>query len=229
MAWQSTVVEMERSFVDANRTIAVARRRNASASPAMSSAKLQKDFDDMLAESDATRKENDAETRASTTEDTSSVNARVGGRNGTVGAVVTDASGRERDADDGAGDVVPGMEDFGPAVTQEERVMTKLEPKSDGRQKSTLIRALEATQRLGLVGAAVLFGVFLIFFAFAMFEEMQQGARERELRPDFGPNGPFVDKRTVAEEAAMRGESATAALLDVERESGVLPRRMLRR
>ena len=229
MAWQSTVVEMERSFVDANRTIAVARRRNASASSVVSSAKLRKDFDDMLAENDATRDGNDAGTSASTSEDASSVEARAGEGNGREGAVKAGAAGRERDAEAGGGDVVPGMEDFGPAVMEEERVMTKLEPKLDGRQKSTLIRALEATQRLGLVGAAVLFGVFLIFFAFAVYEEMQQGARERELRPDFGPNGPFVDTRTVAEEAAIRGESATAALLDVEREHGVPPRRTLRR
>ena len=38
------------------------------------------------------------------------------------------------------------------------------------------------------------------------------------LRPDLGPDGPIVEWMTGAEEAEARGESATSALLDVERE-----------
>jgi hypothetical protein len=72
-------------------------------------------------------------------------------------------------------------------------------------------------RNVGLVGAAALFGTFLVFVAFAVYEEMRNAGTDA-LRPQLGPMA-YVDSRTVAEEAEIRGESAKDALLDVEREA----------
>lgn len=95
-----------------------------------------------------------------------------------------------------AADVVPGLDDFGPAIeNDEERVMTKMEACGEARGKPLVLMALDAVRRAGVVGAAALFGLFLIFFGMAMFEEMQKGMIISDLRPDVGPGGSWTSER----------------------------------
>ena len=235
MAWQSRVKDMERSFETAESTILAARRRgkrgkgrDATATMTRAGATMTRDVND-AGEGERARED---EERHATMSDDSAARSSPGETRVDVDVDVDETStsgeaerrGDARDARRGVEDEgvhgVPGMEDFGPAVDAdvERPVMRRMRPKGETRAPAALLRALEWTQRLGLVGAAALFGMFLVLVAFAVYEEMGAMGPRDPLRPDFGPDGPIVDSMTVAEEAEARGESATAALLDVERE-----------
>ena len=235
MAWQSRVAAMERSYVQAHDVITTARRRGGKSSVEradVASSALRRDYDNMLRAKDARGNDEDASESASmstTIERDVEANEE---KTRTERTREVEDSAHEREGVSGrAADVVPGLDDFGPAIeNDEERVMTKMEACGEARGKPLVLMALDAVRRAGVVGAAALFGLFLIFFGMAMFEEMQKGMIISDLRPDVGPGG-FVDERTVAEEAEFRGESAKAAMLDVERETGFEKdaRRLLRR
>lgn len=233
MAWQSRVKDMERSFETAESTILAARRRgkrgkgrDATATMTRAGATMTRDVND-AGEGERARED---EERHGTISDDSAARSSPGETRVDVDVDETSTSGEAerrgdaRDARRGVEDEgvhgVPGMEDFGPAVDAdvERPVMRRMRPKGETRAPAALLRALEWTRRLGLVGAAALFGMFLVLVAFAVYEEMGAMGPRDPLRPDFGPDGPIVDSMTVAEEAEARGESATAALLDVERE-----------
>ena len=231
MAWQSRVKDMERSFETAESTILAARRRgkrgkgrDATATMTRAGATMTRDAND-AGEGESARED---EGRHGTMSDDSAARESPGETRVDVDETSTSGEAERRgdrgDARRGVEDEgvhgVPGMEDFGPAVDAdvERPVMRRMRPKGETRAPAALLRALEWTRRLGLVGAAALFGMFLVLVAFAVYEEMGAMAPRDPLRPDFGPDGPIVDSMTVAEEAEARGESATAALLDVERE-----------
>ena len=231
MAWQSRVKDMERSFETAESTILAARRRgkrgkeqDATATMTRAGATMTRDANDAgegesaredegrhgTMSDDSAARESPGETRVDVDETSTSGEAERRG----------DRGDERRGVEDEGVHGVPGMEDFGPAIDAdvERPVMRRMRPKGETRAPAALLRALEWTRRLGLVGAAALFGMFLVLVAFAVYEEMGAMAPRDPLRPDFGPDGPIVDSMTVAEEAEARGESATAALLDVERE-----------
>jgi len=139
-------------------------------------------------------------------------------RDGAAGARAAGAS-----ANSGREDV-PGLDDFGSVALDddEEPVLTRLKPNEDVRQPSLLLRPLDFSRRVGLIGASVLFGIFLVFVAMSVYEEMQTSGNHDPLRPKFAPGvAVTVDERKVAEEASARGESAKKTFLDVEREAGV--------
>lgn len=230
MAWQSRVKDMERSFETAESTILAARRRGKRGKVHDASATMHKDYRAMLRDADdagASERAREEEGRDGVMSDDSAARTSPGETRVRVDVDETSTSGEaepRRDGDKGEGDEggqgVPGMEDFGPAIDAdvERPAMRRMTPKGETRAPTALMRALDWTRRLGLVGAAALFGMFLVLVAFAVYEEMRAVTPYDPLRPDFGPNGPIVDSMTVAEEAAARGESETAALLDVERE-----------
>jgi len=211
---------MERSFEDATAFVRVARRRHGGVKDASTSKQLQEDYDALLAENnddgDDARREtgdvergNDAAPSTRPSED-DTVDA--------VAMVVVDESDASEDESDSPS-AVPGFDDFGPAVCavdNAKRRKKRLKP-SSSPSRTFARRALDAVRNVGLVGAAALFGTFLVFVAFAVYEEMRNDGTDA-LRPELGPMA-YVDSRTVAEEAAIRGESAKEALLDVERES----------
>ena len=139
-------------------------------------------------------------------------------RDGAAGASAAGAS-----ASSGREDV-PGLDDFGSVALDddEEPVLTRLKPNEDVRRPSLLLRALDFSRRVGLIGASVLFGIFLVFVAMLVYEEMQTSGNHDPLRPKFAPGvAVTVDERKVAEEASARGESAKKTFLDVEREAGM--------
>lgn len=139
-------------------------------------------------------------------------------RDGAAGASAGGAS-----ASSGREDV-PGLDDFGSVALDddEEPVLTRLKPNEDVRRPSLLLRALDFSRRVGLIGASVLFGIFIVFVAMSVYEEMQTSGNHDPLRPKFAPGvAVTVDERKVAEEASARGESAKKTFLDVEREAGV--------
>lgn len=220
MAWQSRVVDMERSFEDATAFVRVARRRHGGVKDASTSKQLQEDYDALLAESnddgyDARRETGDVERG---NESAPSTRPSEDDTVDAVAMVVVDESDASEDESDSPS-AVPGFDDFGPAVCavdDAKRRKKRLKP-SSSPSRTFARRALDAVRNVGLVGAAALFGTFLVFVAFAVYEEMQNDGTDA-LRPDLGPMA-YVDSRTVAEEAAIRGESAKEALLDVERES----------
>jgi len=230
MAWQSRVRDMERSFETAESTILAARRRGKGGKVHDASATMRKDYRAMLRDADdagASERARVEGGRDGVMSDDSAERASPGETRVRVDVDETSTSGEAEPRRDGDGDGddedvhgVPGMEDFGPAIDAdvERPAMRRMRPKGETYAPTALMRALAWTRRLGLVGAAALFGIFLVLVAFAVYEEMRAVTPYDPLRPDFGPNGPIVDSMTVAEEAAARGESATAALLDVERE-----------
>jgi len=230
MAWQSRVRDMERSFETAESTILAARRRGKRGKVNDASATMRKDYRAMLRDADdagASDKAREEEGRDGVMSDDSAARTSPGETRVDVDETSTSGEAEPRRDGDGDGDGddegvhgVPGMEDFGPAIDAdvERPAMRRMTPKGETRAPTALMRALDWTRRLGLVGAAALFGMFLVLVAFAVYEEMRAVTPYDPLRPDFGPNGPIVDSMTVAEEAAARGESETAALLDVERE-----------
>lgn len=221
MAWQSRVVDMERSFEDATAFVRVARRRHGGVKDASTSKQLQEDYDALLAENnddesdDAGRETGDVERgngSASSTRPSEDDTADA------VARVVVDESDASEDESDGAtSSAVPGFDDFGPAMCAVDDATRKKKRLKPSQTSLTFARrALDAVRNIGLVGAAALFGTFLVFVAFAVYEEMRNDGTDA-LRPELGPMA-YVDSRTVAEEAAIRGESAKEALLDVERE-----------
>lgn len=211
---------MERSFEDATAFVRVARRRHGGVKDASTSKQLQEDYDALLAESnddgyDARRETGDVERG---NESAPSTRPSEDDTVDAVAMVVVDESDASEDESDSPS-AVPGFDDFGPAVCavdDAKRRKKRLKP-SSSPSRTFARRALDAVRNVGLVGAAALFGTFLVFVAFAVYEEMQNDGTDA-LRPDLGPMA-YVDSRTVAEEAAIRGESAKEALLDVERES----------
>ena len=116
-----------------------------------------------------------------------------------------------------AGDV--GLGDFGPDLGDDVEMptMRKMKPIAQP-QDSLLGRPLAMVRNIGIIGAAVLFGVFIVGVGMVVWEEMQADAGTDEFRPNVAMDGTFVDSRTIAQEAAMRGESAKNAMLDVEKE-----------
>lgn len=73
-----------------------------------------------------------------------------------------------------------------------------------------------------MIGASVLFGIFLVIVAMSVYEEMQTSGNYDPWRPKFASGvAVTVDERKVAEEASARGESAKNTFLDVECEAGV--------
>lgn len=222
MAWQSRVVDMERSFEDATAFVRVARRRHGGTKDASTSSKqLQEDYDALLAENnddendDAGREAGDVERGNGSA---SSTRPSEDDAVGAVARVVVDESDASEDESDGAtSSAVPGFDDFGPAMCAVDDATRKKKRLKPSQTSLTFARrALDAVRNIGLVGAAALFGTFLVFVAFAVYEEMRNDGTDA-LRPELGPMA-YVDSRTVAEEAAIRGESAKEALLDVERE-----------
>lgn len=222
MAWQSRVVDMERSFEDATAFVRVARRRHGGVKDASTSSKqLQEDYDALLAENnddendDAGREAGDVERGNGSA---SSTRPSEDDAVGAVARVVVDESDASEDESDGAtSSAVPGFDDFGPAMCAVDDATRKKKRLKPSQTSLTFARrALDAVRNIGLVGAAALFGTFLVFVAFAVYEEMRNDGTDA-LRPELGPMA-YVDSRTVAEEAAIRGESAKEALLDVERE-----------
>lgn len=215
---------MERSFEDATAFVRVARRRHGGVKDASTSKQLQEDYDALLAE-------NNDDDESGSGRETGDVERGNGSASSTrpsgddtadaVARVVVDESDTSEDESDGAtSSAVPGFDDFGPAmraVDDATRKKKRLKPSQTSLASRTFARrALDAVRNIGLVGAAVLFGTFLVFVAFAVYEEMRNDGTDA-LRPELGPIA-YVDSRTVAEEAAIRGESAKEALLDVERE-----------
>lgn len=221
MAWQSRVVDMERSFEDATAFVRVARRRHGGVKDASTSKQLQEDYDALLAENnddendDAGREAGDVERGNGSA---SSTRPSEDDAVGAVARVVVDESDASEDESDGAtSSAVPGFDDFGPAMCAVDDATRKKKRLKPSQTSLTFARrALDAVRNIGLVGAAALFGTFLVFVAFAVYEEMRNDGTDA-LRPELGPMA-YVDSRTVAEEAAIRGESAKEALLDVERE-----------
>ena len=227
MAWQSRVRDMERAYEQSTTSIATARRRGATKSRDIGRG-LQKDYVNMLRDDVESASGDRAKTFAtngvssSTAADadsgTPSKDPELKVRDGDGGASVGDESARSGRED------VPGLDDFGPVAVDddEEPVLTRLKPNEDVRRPSLLLRALDFSRRVGLIGASILFGIFLVFVAMSVYEEMQTSGNHDPLRPKFAPGvAVTVDERTVAEEASARGESAKNAFLDVEREAGV--------
>jgi len=210
---------MERSFEDATAFVRVARRRNGGVKGVSTAKQLQEDYDALLAANndangDSERETGDVErgngSLASTRPSEDDIVAMVDAT--TLG---DDASASEDEL--GATSAVPGFDDFGPAVCAVDDVKRKKKRHHTSPSHSFARRALDAVRNVGLVGAAALFGTFLVFVAFAVYEEMRNAGTDA-LRPQLGPMA-YVDSRTVAEEAEIRGESAKDALLDVEREA----------
>lgn len=213
---------MERSFEDATAFVRVARRRHGGVKDASTSKQLQEDYDALLADNNDDGESDDARRETGDVErgNDSAPSMRPSEDNtvDAVAMVVVEESDASEDESDSPS-AVPGFDDFGPAlcaVDDAKRKKKRLKPTSSP-SRTFARRALDAVRNVGLVGAAALFGTFLVFVAFAVYEEMRNDGTDA-LRPELGPMA-YVDSRTVAEEAAIRGESAKEALLDVERES----------
>lgn len=89
-------------------------------------------------------------------------------RDGDVGVSVDDESARF-----GCEDVL-GLDDFGLVVVDddEEFVLMWLKLNEDVWWLSLLLRALDFSRRVGLIGALILFGIFFVFVVMLVYEEM---------------------------------------------------------
>lgn len=218
MAWQAQVRDMEKSFIDATTTLAAARRRGKGRDTTTElGAGLKQDYAQMLKDtSDTQSKPAPANTIvAEGGEEYISIDS--GDAVGNDDA----ESAYSREFTNGLaehpGDV--GLGDFGPDLGDDVEMptMRKMTPIAQTEQ-SLLVRVLAMTRNIGIIGAAVLFGLFIVGVGMVVWEEMQADAGADEFRPNVAIDGTFVDSKTIAQEAAMRGESAKDAMLDVEKE-----------
>jgi hypothetical protein len=185
---------------------------------------LQKDYVNLLrddVESASSDRAKTFATNGASSSTTASANAGTPSKDPELkvrdGAGASDGDANARSAHDD----VPGLDDFGPLErdSDDPPVLTRLKSSEDARRPSLLLKALDFSRRVGVVGASVLFGIFLVFVAISVYEEMQTSGEHDALRPKFAPGSAVtVDVRTVPEEAAARGESEKNAFLDVERE-----------
>ena len=229
MAWQSRVKDMERSFETAESTILAARvdeeaweRTGSTATMTRAGATMTRDANDAGEGEHARGRACDHVgrfSRALVAGRDARGRGRGRGRDIGVGRAERRQHETRRGVEDEGVHGVPGMEDFGPAVDAdvERPVMRRMRPKGETRApRRCCARSVDAAARFGRRGGAL--------------RNVSRLGRVRRVRRD-GRDGPArsvaTGFRTGRPDRGLDdgggeagGESATAALLDVEREIG---------